>query len=475
MVRFGFCLLGFCTLVLVPGPSLLAKDLADYHLGDTIEEDIVTPVKLTVIDEETTRILKEREAGRVPVHMDYYTNSANEAVADFRSAFTSTRTHFLGFVQAAYGKQRLSPAEIASPRYQRMFAAFKIENTRFPVTTNLAETWLTGQSDTTFEAEIVSKLREAMEHPVRSPDTVPPEFKIGSTARLVMLAGTNEVATPQMAEDRGNTVAKTDMISYDRTRSQLEAAFPPEDHAIARYVISFVRPNCIVDEALTRELRARRTDPILAADHYQAGQVIARRGQVVDRRIMAALEQLREKTDLGRLRESLRAEQLKAAAASRQKRWLVAGASGIFLVLLFLIWRLARRKPRATLLPARIASSGVRAELPSPGDEALRAGLLSHLAGLISNLFVRRLISQRAELLDSQEKAAAEVDQLGARLEHAHSRMQDRLLAYERRIAELEKELETKDEENRELIKAELRTIRKQLEVERTRSQLGLN
>lgn len=475
MVRFGFCLLGFCALLLVPGPSLLAKDLGDYHLGDTIEQDITTPVKLTVIDEEMTSVLKEREAGRVPVHMDYYTNSANEAVADFRSAFASTRTHFLGFVQGAFGKQRLSPQEIASPRYKKMFAAFKIENTRFPVTTNLAQMWLTGQPDAAFEAGIASKLREAMEHPVRSPDKVPPEFKIGSTARLVMLANTNQVATPQMAEDRANTVAKTDMISYDRTRSELEATFPPEDHAIARYVISFVRPNCIVDETLTRQLRARRTDPILAADHYQAGQVIARRGQVVDRKIMAALEQLKEKTDLSRLRENLRAEQLKAVAASRQKRWLVAGASGVFVILLLLIWRLARRKRRATLLPARVASGGLRAEVPSPGDEALRSGLLAHLAGLISNVFVRRLISQRAELLDSQEKAAAEVDQLGARLESAHSRMQDRLLAYERRIAELEKELETKDEENRELIKAELRTIRKQLEVERTRRQLGLN
>lgn len=475
MVRFGFCFLSFCLLALVPGHSLLAKELGDYHLGDVIEEDITTPVKLTVIDEEMTRVLKEREASRVPVHMDYYTNSANEAVAEFRSAFASTRVHFLGFVQAAFGKQRLTPREIASPRYEKMFAAFKIENTRFPVTTNLAQMWLTGQSDETFEAGIAAKLREAMEHPVRSPDTVPPEFKIGSTARLVMLANTNEMATPRMAEDRGNTVAKPDMISYDRTRSELEAAFSPEDHAIARYVSSFVRPNCIVDEALTRELRARRTDPVLAADHYQAGQVIARRGQVVDRKILAALEQLQEKTDLSRLRENLQAEQLKAGAASRQKTWLVAGVTGILVVLVLIIWRLARRKPRATLLPARIAGGGLRAELPSHGEEALRAGLLAHLTGLISNVFVRRLISQRAELLDSQEKAAAEVDELGARLASAHSRMQDRLLAYEKRIAELEKELETKDTENRELIKAELQSIRKQLEVERTSRQLGLN
>ena len=50
-----------------------------------------------------------------------------------------------------------------------------------------------------------------------------------------------------------------------------------------------------------------------------------------------------------------------------------------------------------------------------------------------------------------------------------HSRMQKRLFAYERRIAELEKELETREDENRELIRTELERLRWELELERAR------
>jgi hypothetical protein len=53
--------------------------------------------------------------------------------------------------------------------------------------------------------------------------------------------------------------------------------------------------------------------------------------------------------------------------------------------------------------------------------------------------------------------------------------MQGRLTAYERRISELEKELDTKDEINRELIQAEIQSIRSQMDAERVRGEGGLN
>jgi hypothetical protein len=65
--------------------------------------------------------------------------------------------------------------------------------------------------------------------------------------------------------------------------------------------------------------------------------------------------------------------------------------------------------------------------------------------------------------------------ELEARLEKVQAPLQERLQAYERRIADLEKELTVKGEENRELIKAKIQIIRKQLEIEREKNRLEFN
>ena len=53
------------------------------------------------------------------------------------------------------------------------------------------------------------------------------------------------------------------------------------------------------------------------------------------------------------------------------------------------------------------------------------------------------------------------------RLNELHAPLQERLRVYETRIADLEKALAAKGEENRELIKAKIEMMRKQLETER--------
>jgi hypothetical protein len=128
-------------------------------------------------------------------------------------------------------------------------------------------------------------------------------------------------------------------------------------------------------------------------------------------------------------------------------------------------------------LPARLDSTQADATLvPAPtGSVDLRQLLAPHLARLLMNKFVRRLISQRAELMVTQEKVAAEIAELEARLEAIHAPLQDRLAAYEKRIAELEKQLSARDEQNRELIKAKIEVIKKQLETERAKSRMLFN
>lgn len=97
---------------------------------------------------------------------------------------------------------------------------------------------------------------------------------------------------------------------------------------------------------------------------------------------------------------------------------------------------------------------------------ALRGGLLPHLARMMMSRLVQALISQRAHLLDSQQAASVRVQELEARLGKVQENLQKRLASYENRIADLERQLAIKEEENRELIRAKFLLAKKALETE---------
>src|SRR5439155_14007298 len=103
------------------------------------------------------------------------------------------------------------------------------------------------------------------------------------------------------------------------------------------------------------------------------------------------------------------------------------------------------------------------------------AKLLPHLARSLAHALVQRLLAQRSEVLSSQQKAEREVAELTARLENLHAPLEERLKAYEKRIAELESELAAKGEQNLELIKATIETTRKKLQIERSQQSLNWN
>ena len=85
------------------------------------------------------------------------------------------------------------------------------------------------------------------------------------------------------------------------------------------------------------------------------------------------------------------------------------------------------------------------------------------------------LVSQRSDMMEAQHAAAAEMAELERRLNELQTPLQDRLRAYEGRIADLEKALAAKGEENRELIKAKIALMRKQLDAERKGGDLRFN
>ncbi len=488
MVTFFRLLFPVVALVGLSVAVLPAKDLADYKLGDRVEAGITTPVSLVVIDPTATAELKSREGERVPVIFRFYPQAGGEVAAAFRKSFAETRGNFLDAVEQGFEARKLDAAALASEQFSRLIVSFQKKNPLFPVTTDLARLWAGGESDQAFEAPLLAGLAAEMKLFIRATNAIPDGAKVGATVRVVFYADT-ETLTAQMVARHGTNHSKTDFISFQRARTDLQTAFPPEQHAVAKYLSSFLKPNCTVEAELTLAMRAKRTDGLSVTDNFTNGQVVAKKGQVMDLKMLAVLAALNEKTVIPM---ALVPAPSGGKLSAPQKNYWPIGVlvGGALLCFGFILRRLLRKTP-TSLLPARMdgaAASGLSAggrdweqralsaeRQAEKAQTVIRQGLIAHLARWMSDTLVQKLLTQRAHLIETHQQAATEVDRLGQRLETIHSRMQGRLSVYEQRIVELEKELDTKDEINRELIQAEIQKIRRQMDAERVKGEGGLN
>ena len=105
----------------------------------------------------------------------------------------------------------------------------------------------------------------------------------------------------------------------------------------------------------------------------------------------------------------------------------------------------------------------------------LRARLMPQMARWMMGELIQRLLAHRSDLVHSQQRAEDDVAELEKRLETIHAPLAERLAAYEKRIADLERELAAKGEENKELIEAKIELARKKLATERAKDPLKWN
>ncbi len=153
--------------------------------------------------------------------------------------------------------------------------------------------------------------------------------------------------------------------------------------------------------------------------------------------------------------------------------WWIAGALTIIAGLLgwFLITFRRREPVGGPALPTPPESRLIKAADASAGEggalvnQELKERALAELTEFAKQSLVQGLYSQRNALLETQRQAQQELVRLEARLMSLH--LPDRIQAYEKRIAELEKELATRSGEVRELINATLLLMRQKLEQEK--------
>lgn len=110
-------------------------------------------------------------------------------------------------------------------------------------------------------------------------------------------------------------------------------------------------------------------------------------------------------------------------------------------------------------------------ERAAQAAELMRRGLIPHLARLMKDRLFRGVATQRAQLLAMQQAGALRVAELEQRLAAIQVQLQHRLGAYEKRIADLEKELAAKDQANRELLATSARMLEQALEDARATAE----
>jgi hypothetical protein len=108
-------------------------------------------------------------------------------------------------------------------------------------------------------------------------------------------------------------------------------------------------------------------------------------------------------------------------------------------------------------------------EAAERANALLRQGLLPELSRWLKQKLVRKLISDRAELLTAQQAAARQVQAVDERLARIEAQIQVQTQAYIRRIEQLTAELNAAKEENRELIRARIAQVKTEMEAARER------
>ncbi|MEY4385719.1 MAG: hypothetical protein RLY20_1002 [Verrucomicrobiota bacterium] len=461
--------------------------LPDYKIGDIATNDVITPVPLSVLNAEATAMLKQRESVRVPMVFRYNPNLVNDSVAALNASFEMARTNFLeAYYQVAVQNPDVEVTP-SSPEFKKVLQAAKKRMSHFPLFEQLGPAWLRNQSDETTRMVLARQLREVMGRPVFAASV--PGYSSHNSVRVVTVTNLDEALDRDGIEKRGEIIRGEELLRLTDAKNFTKTNLLTQLRNAGGYLSSFVRTNAMPDSQLTARLRAERTDGLAVMDSYETGAIILKRGQQADAKALAALTALREKNTIAVLQTELEAQRATTGSPSAPqefpRKYLAGILGGFAIVLGFLVVILRRVRTTNSMLPMLVRHEGhvsesevvwrERALLAEANAEKVKQAMKGGFMHWMRERLVSGLFQQRAQLLSSHQRAAAEMQALDERLEQLHAPLQERIATYEKRIAELERELAVKGEENRELIRAKISLAKLSVERERKRAELATN
>lgn len=458
-----------------------------FKLGDIAPSNIVASVRITVANPQAADAAKiQAELRTVQPFYRFYVSAAADAEKEFRATFASARESFLKVLEAEYGDRVLTASQLSRAKFRDLVASHWETSGGMPCSTNIAREWALGDSGLYVADELASRLREAMTSVIRADVLPEPAKPSGVEIRLVPASATYVARGLDAAIKDARPFFWTNVVTVSAARRALEQTFSGIDQPNGRFLARFIRDNCQFDAAVTREARDRIAAGFWTSDTFEPGQTIVRAGQRIEARQKLALDELSARLETERrLLESVEARQRSEADARRLQEqlartaaqaeedrrlvWTIACVVGLVAAgggALF--WRARRVAARRRALSKTMLRPAARTAVPM--DPALRDGLMPHLAQWLSLGIFQRLMTQRSSMIDHQKRAEEEMARFEERLMRLQAPLHDRLRAYEQRISELEQQLDSKAEENRELIRAVIATTRRKLEAERSNS-----
>jgi len=231
-----------------------------YNLGETVTNDVTTPVPLIVIDLERTEKVRLQQAQRIAPIVKFFPEMSAMVESNLHLAFSTNRERFSEALQLSYKRPTITTQTVAEPRFAMWVSSQQRHLRPFALTTNLAESWALGERGELLESELAEKLRTAMSNHIRA-DQLPPEARIGpSQWRVIPLMFDDPPEELEWFLRQTNSLHKTNIYNIGRIKKELAASFPTNQQAVAKYVASFVRTNCVIDTGLTRQARADKTN-----------------------------------------------------------------------------------------------------------------------------------------------------------------------------------------------------------------------
>jgi hypothetical protein len=146
-------------------------------------------------------------------------------------------------------------------------------------------------------------------------------------------------------------------------------------------------------------------------------------------------------------------------AQTRSLLWPIAGGVALLGFAILLFGRRSAPQPQMQLVPLN-APNGPNGPLANAiGNEAVRVSLLAWM----KSAFVQRLLSQRHQLMATEDEATKRTLAIEEKLSSLQSTLQGRISAYETRIERLEVELTAATVENRDLIRSQIDLLREKV------------
>lgn len=460
----GGLLMAIGILIVLVQVTLLGMEwwraqIPEYAPGELADVSVVTPVTLSVVDPDATALKRKKAGEQVPPVFRFDASVGDEMAGRFAKAYENFKELFREGLNRTW-PEGVGADDLRSDAFLDYRTSFRDFHRDFPLTDQLAQIWATGDDADSLRNLTVAAIRDALSRYVVD-DTQ--QVFAQPYDEILLSSPTNAGGVSEVGnlETKASGLPTRSLQTLGEARSRVVRELGDQGSAWAAYAAKFLQPNVTFDGQFTAEAREYVAKDLDVRTNFAAGAKLVSAAYPVSPIQAAALQELKTHYQS----ESVGKEWQEAWPAAFGVCFIITGA--------FVI-RASKRQNRG-LIPLSRATLSARGIRSANEAETVRRGVIAGLTTWLKTAFVRRLIQQRDAAIAAQTDVSQQVEVINKRLTRLHPEIRERVADYERRIAALEKELKGANEMNRELIKTKISLARKELEIEKAKSNLVWN